>query len=96
MKLRMGPNTLPAVELAEQINCQVAGFFGNEDQNPPPEDVDDYEATLEAADVPHEFHRYENAGHAFQSFNSEDHYRHDVSEDAWEKALEFLQRQLSN
>jgi dienelactone hydrolase len=46
--------------------------------------------------VPHEFHLYENAGHAFQSFNSEEHYRHDVSEDAWEKALEFLQRQLSN
>jgi carboxymethylenebutenolidase len=96
VKLQMGPDTPPAIELAGQINCPVAGFFGNEDQNPTPEDVDDYEAALEAAGVPHEFHRYDNAGHAFQSFNSEERYRHDVSEDAWEKVLDFLGRKLSN
>jgi carboxymethylenebutenolidase len=41
VKLPMGPNTPPAIELADNINCPVAGFFGNEDQNPSPEDVDD-------------------------------------------------------
>ena len=94
VKLQMGPGTPPAIELAGQINCPVAGFFGNEDENPPPEDVDDYEAALEAAGVPCEFHRYDNAGHAFQSFNSEERYRHDVSEDAWEKVLAFLGKNL--
>ncbi len=94
VKLQMGPNTPPAIELAGQINCPVAGFFGNEDENPPPADVDDYEAALEAAGVPCEFHRYYNAGHAFQSFNSEERYRHDVSEDAWEKVLAFLGKNL--
>jgi len=68
VKLQMGPDTPPAIELAGQIN----------------------------AGVPHEFHRYDNAGHAFQSFNSEERYRHDVSEDAWEKVLDFLGRKLSN
>jgi carboxymethylenebutenolidase len=96
VKLQMGPYTPAAIELAGQINCPVAGFFGNEDQNPPPEDVDDYEAALEAAGITHEFHRYDNAGHAFQSFNSAERYRHDVSEDAWQKALDFLGRKLGN
>lgn len=94
VKLQMGPGTPPAIELAGRINCPVTGFFGNEDENPPPEDVDDYEAALEAAGVPCEFHRYDNAGHAFQSFNSEERYRHDVSEDAWEKVLAFLGKNL--
>ena len=95
VKLKMGPNTPPAIELAGQINCPVAGFFGNEDENPRPADVDDYEEALEAAGVPREFHRYDNAGHAFQSFNSEERYRHDVSEDAWGKVLKFLGKNLA-
>ena len=96
VKLQMGPNTPPAIDLAGQIACPVAGFFGNEDENPSPADVDDYEAALKAADVPCEFHCYDNAGHAFQSFNSEERYRHEVSEDAWEKVLKFLKRKLAS
>ncbi len=94
VKLPMGPNTPPAIELASQINCPVAGFFGNEDQNPSPDDVDDYEAALAAAGVPHEFHRYDGAGHGFQSFANADAYRPDVSEDAWDKVLSFLRTNL--
>jgi len=33
-------------------------------------------------------------GHAFQSFNSEEHYRHTASEDAWEKVLNFFAEKL--
>lgn len=94
IKLSMGPDTPPAIELAAQINCPVAGFFGGKDKNPTPEDVNDYEAALEVAGVPHVFHRYDAAGHAFQSFNSEERYNHDASEDAWTKVLAFLKENV--
>jgi carboxymethylenebutenolidase len=95
IKLPMGPDTPPAIELAGNIKCPVAGFFGNEDQNPSPEDVDDYAAALAAAGVPHEFHRYDGAGHAFQSFNSAERYHAEASEDAWQHVLTFLRRHLA-
>jgi carboxymethylenebutenolidase len=94
IKLPLGPGTPPAIELAGNIACPVAGYFGNQDQNPSPEDVDDYDAALTAAGVPHVFHRYDEAGHAFQSFNSEERYRPEASEDAWTKVLAFLAETL--
>ncbi|MFV2090224.1 MAG: dienelactone hydrolase family protein [Pseudomonadales bacterium] len=65
IKLTMGPSSIPPIELAANIRCPVAGFFGDEDSNPTPGDVDDYQAALEAAGVPHEFYRYAEAGHLF-------------------------------
>jgi carboxymethylenebutenolidase len=94
IKLPMGPGTPPAIDLAPRIACPVIGFFGNDDTNPSPEDVNDYEAALAKAGIPHTFHRYDGAGHAFQSFNSEERYRHEASEDAWSKALAFLGEKL--
>ena len=94
VKLAMGPDTPPAIELAQNIRCPVIGFFGNEDTNPPPADVDDYERALAKAGVEHQFHRYDGAGHAFQSFNNAERYRPEASEDAWRKVLEFLKRTL--
>ena len=95
IKLQMGPDSPPAIELASQIQCPVAGFFGNDDENPSPEDVDDYETALNNAGVPNKFYRYDGAGHAFQSFNSEKRYNHEASEDAWTKVLAFLGDYLS-
>ena len=40
------------------------------------------------------FHRYEGAGHAFQSFNNPERYREEASEDAWDKVLTFLGEHL--
>lgn len=94
VKAQMGPGTPPAIELASNIKCPVVGFFGNEDKNPSPEDVDDYDAALTAAGVPHEFHRYDGAGHAFQSFGNAELYRPKVSEDAWTKVLAFFEKNL--
>lgn len=82
------------ITLAGDIRCPVLGIFGNEDEGPSPEDVDDYDAALEAGGVPHEFHRYDGAGHGFQDFNSPDRYREEQSEDAWQKALAFFDRHL--
>jgi carboxymethylenebutenolidase len=94
VKLSMGKNTTPPIKLVRDICCPVAGFFSNEDLNPTPDDVNEYEASLIAAGVPCEFHRYDGAGHAFQNFPSAERYRETQSEDAWTKALAFLARQL--
>ena len=94
IKLVMGEGNPPAIDLAPQIPCPVIGFFGNDDTNPSPQDVDDYAAALARAGVEHVFHRYDSAGHAFQSFNSEERYRPAASEDAWTKVLEFLAQKL--
>jgi carboxymethylenebutenolidase len=94
IKLAMGEGNPPAISLADRIHCPVAGFFGNEDQNPTPEDVDDYAAALDAAGVDYVFHRYDGAGHAFQNFPTPDRYREQQSEDAWDKVLSFLARTL--
>jgi carboxymethylenebutenolidase len=94
IKVPMGPDGVPPIRLAERIRCPVMGFFGSEDQNPTPADVDDYDAALSAAGVPHTFHRYAGAGHAFQNFPSPERYREDASEDAWDKVLVFLGQSL--
>ncbi len=82
------------ITLADRIRCPVLGIFGNDDQSPSPEDVDDYAAALAAAGVAHEFHRYDGAGHGFQDFTNADRYRETQSEDAWAKAIEFFGRSL--
>ncbi len=94
IKQAMGEGNPPPIDLAGNIRCPVAGFFGNEDRNPTSADVDDYERALAAAGVPHEFHRYDGAGHAFQSFDAPERYREAASEDAWAKVLAFLERTL--
>ena len=68
----MGATNKAPIELTHQIGCKVAGFFGNDDTNPTPADVDDYELALRAGGVECEFHRYDGARHAFQNFPSGD------------------------
>lgn len=84
-----------AISLANRIHCPMIGFFGNEDENPSPADVDDYSAALTSAGVTHTFHRYDDAGHAFQNFPSPDRYREKQSEDAWGKVLDFFRAVLA-
>lgn len=94
VKQPMGEGNPAPIELAGQIRCPIIGFFGREDQNPSPTDVDDYSAALRAAGVAHEFHRYAGAGHAFQNFPTPDRYRAEASEDAWTKVLQFFSAEL--
>lgn len=82
------------ITLARNIRCPVLGIFGNEDQGPSPEDVNDYEKALETADISCEFHRYDGAGHGFQDFNNPERYREAQSEDAWRKAIAFFDQML--
>ncbi len=94
IKIGMGEGAPPPISLAGDINCPMIGIFGNDDQNPSPDDVTDLDAALTAAGVDHEFHRYDGAGHGFQDFNNADRYREAAAADAWEKLFAFLDARL--
>ena len=94
IKKALGAGNVPPLALANHISCPVIGFYGNNDTNPSPQDVADYSAALTAVGVPHTFHQYEGAGHAFQNFPMPERYHQMASDDAWLKVLEFLSKQL--
>ena len=91
---KIGKNNPPAIKLAPNIKCPVIGFFGNEDQNPSPEDVNDYRRALTDGGVEYEFHCYDDTGHVFQSFSIEEKYSEYASEDAWTKVLDFFREKI--
>jgi carboxymethylenebutenolidase len=72
----------------------VIGFFGQEDVEPSPEDVNTIEAEFAKHDIACEFHRYDGAGHAFQNFLSPERFREGPAEDSWARTLGFLQQAL--
>jgi carboxymethylenebutenolidase len=86
-----GPTPL---DLTKDISAPMIGFFGQEDTNPSPADVDAIDAELSRHGKAHEFHRYEGAGHAFLNFTNAERYRASQAKDAWEKMLAFLGRHL--
>jgi carboxymethylenebutenolidase len=81
-------------DLTKNIACPVIGFFGLDDTNPSPADVDKIDAELTRHGKAHEFHRYTGAGHAFLNFTNAERYRPDQAKDAWSKVLGFLSRCL--
>jgi len=94
IKLAMGEDAEPAINLVGGMACDVIGVFGNDDETPSPADVDDLDAALTAAGVAHEFHRYDGAGHGFQDFTNPDRYRPDAAADAWGKLLGYFGARL--
>src|ERR1700722_1642089 len=47
------------------LRAPLLGLFGKEDSYPSPEQVAELDAILTANNLPHEFHSYDDAGHAF-------------------------------
>ncbi len=72
------------------LKAEVLGFFGNDDGNPSPEDVDKIGAELDRLGVKHVFHRYDGAGHAFQNFLAPERFREEARDDSWAKTESFL------
>jgi carboxymethylenebutenolidase len=85
-----GMPSRPSLEgLAKTMSGPVLGLFGNDDVYPTPEQVDEIEQHLKDAGKPHEFHRYDGAGHAFFSVDRPA-YRPEAALDGWEKIWAFL------
>lgn len=90
--------TLKITNLVDQLpnlRCPLLGLFGNEDKTPSPEHVDELDKILTEAGKAHEFHRYDDAGHAFFAVNRPA-YRVAAANDGWERIAEFFGTQLSD
>jgi carboxymethylenebutenolidase len=82
------------VDQLPNLRCPVLGLFGNDDQYPSPEHVDEFEQILKDNDKPNEFHRYDGAGHAFFAVDRPS-YRVDAANDGWDQITGFYGRHLS-
>jgi carboxymethylenebutenolidase len=81
------------VDQLPELSCPLLGLFGNEDQHPSPEQVDELDRILTELGKPHEFHRYDDAGHAFFSVDRPA-YRVAAANDGWERIEAFFQTNL--
>jgi carboxymethylenebutenolidase len=75
------------------LRAPLLGLFGNDDQFPSPGQVDELEEILTANGKPHEFHRYDDAGHAFFA-SDRPAYRPAAANDGWERIAHFYRTYL--
>jgi carboxymethylenebutenolidase len=81
------------IDYTKGLEAPLLGLFGNDDQNPSPEQVDIHEAELDKHGKAHEFHRYDGAGHGFFYYNSPA-YRPEQAMDGWGKVFDFFEQHL--
>ncbi len=77
----------------ERIRAPLAGFFGQLDTHPSPEDVDRLDALLTKLGKEHEFHRYPTADHGFLNLHGKRHHP-EAAARSWDLAVTFLRRHL--
>jgi carboxymethylenebutenolidase len=77
------------VDQLPNLRAPLLGLFGNEDSYPSPEHVDELDRLLTEYAKPHEFHRYDDAGHAFFAVNRPA-YRVAAANDGWERIETFF------
>jgi carboxymethylenebutenolidase len=82
------------IDLTQQISVPLLGIFGNEDQFPTPQEVDQIEEALKKAGKEYEFHRYDGAGHGFFA-TDRPMSRPEQAKDAWGKVFAFYAKHLS-
>ncbi len=87
------PQRVAPIDETEKIAAPLIGIFGNDDQNPNPDEVNRTEERLKAAGKNYEFHRYDGAGHGFFAVDRPG-YRPEQATDAWKKVFAFYERYL--
>jgi carboxymethylenebutenolidase len=81
------------IDYTKDLTAPLIGIFGNEDQNPPPDQVDRHEAELKKHGKEYEFHRYDGAGHGFFYYDRSA-YRQQQAMDGWAKVEAFFDKHL--
>ncbi len=81
------------IDYIKSLTIPLLGLFGNDDQNPSPDKVNQLEAELKKYGKTYEFYRYDGAGHSLWSYDRPA-YRQQQAMDAWEKTLIFFERYL--
>ena len=79
---------------AAKIKAPVLALYGELDSGIPASIVQDFERTLQAQGVVHEFHTYAGAGHAFFNDGRPEAYHAEAAADAWSRALVWLRQHL--
>lgn len=85
---------VPPIDYTADLRCPLLGLFGNDDQAPPPDQVDQHEAALKQHGKDYDFHRYDGAGHGFFYYDRPP-YRQEQAVDGWQKIWAFLEKHLS-
>ena len=83
-----------AFDASDRIQCPVLGQFGNNDQNPSPDDVARIHREFERLGIDHEFHAYDGVAHAFMDPTNTNGYSDAVESEAWSKLTAFLTARL--
>jgi carboxymethylenebutenolidase len=76
------------IDQLPRLRAPLLGLFGNEDSFPSPDQVNELDEILNREDKPHEFHRYDDAGHAFFAVDRPS-YRVAAANDGWERITAF-------
>jgi carboxymethylenebutenolidase len=84
----------PLADRVPDLRAPLLGLFGNEDKYPSPEDVDELDRLLTEAGKEHEFHRYDDAGHAFFATDRPS-YRPAAAKDGWQRIWAFYGTHLA-
>jgi carboxymethylenebutenolidase len=85
----------PILHLAKDLHCPLLGLFGEEDQNPSPDDVAVLDKELAQLGKTYEFHSYPGAGHAFFAVDRPA-YRPEAAVDGWRRVDAFYGRYLAS
>lgn len=97
----MAPDQLNAqrpvapIDYTKDLSCPLLGLFGNDDQSPSPDQVNQHEAELKKHGKNYEFHRYDGAGHGFFYYDRPA-YRQVQAMDGWSKLFAFFDANLKS
>jgi len=92
---QLTPNQPVSVgDLAQNLTAPMLGLFGNDDMNPSPDMVNQYEAILKENGKNYFFQRYDGAGHAFMVYDGP-RYRPQQAMDAWDKIEAWFKQYLA-
>ena len=81
------------IDYTSNLASPLLGIFGDDDQSPSPEQVNQHEEELRRHGKNYQFHRYDGAGHGFWYYHT-DRYRPQQAMDAWQKVFEFFREHL--
>jgi carboxymethylenebutenolidase len=81
------------VDQLPNLGPPLLGLFGSEDSHPSPEQVAELDEILTGLGKPHEFHSYDDAGHAFFAVERPS-YRVAAANDGWERIRVFYASHL--
>ncbi|MDG7006444.1 MAG: dienelactone hydrolase family protein [Nitrososphaerota archaeon] len=83
------------IDYTKDLACPLLGLFGDDDQFPTPQQVNEHEEALKKFGKAYEFHRYPKAGHGFFYYHTP-MYRQEQAVDGWNRVWVFLDEHLSS